>query len=233
MSARGSDLRGAPRPVVPSPGRPGAPDSSAALHDRLFRSLRTRIMHGAIVPGEALTLRGLAAEFGVSMTPAREAVRRLVAEGALSLSQSGRVSTPELSSDRIEELAAIRALLEPELSARALPRAHFALIERLETINEAVGASIAAGSPQGYIRANLDFHRTLYLRAQAPAMLAMVETVWLQLGPTMAKLYGKLNRTGPPRGHRLMIAALQAGDEPGLRLAVRADVTGGLRMLVA
>jgi DNA-binding GntR family transcriptional regulator len=39
-------------------------------------------------------------------------VRRLVSEGALFLSASGRVSTPELSNERIEELAAIRALLE-------------------------------------------------------------------------------------------------------------------------
>ena len=72
-------------------------------------------------PGQAMTLRGLGREFGVSMTPAREAVRRLVSEGALFLSASGRVSTPELSNERIEELAAIRALLEPELSSRALP----------------------------------------------------------------------------------------------------------------
>ncbi|MEV8465831.1 MULTISPECIES: GntR family transcriptional regulator [Meridianimarinicoccus] len=213
--------------------RAAQPESNTALHDRLYRTLRTRIMHGALVPGEALTLRGLGAEFGVSMTPAREAVRRLVAEGALTLSPSGRVSTPELSNERIEELASIRALLEPELSSRALPRAHPALIDRLEMINDQVAQAIAQRSAQGYIRTNLDFHRTLYLRAQAPAMLAMLETVWLQLGPTMAKLYGRLNRTEPPRGHRLIVAALRAGDEPGLRLALRSDVTQGLRMLLS
>lgn len=213
--------------------RAAQPDSNAALHDRLYRTLRTRIMHGALVPGEALTLRGLGAEFGVSMTPAREAVRRLVAEGALTLSPSGRVATPELSNDRIEELAAIRALLEPELSSRALPRAHPALIDRLETINEALAQAVVERSPQRYIQTNLEFHRTLYLRAQAPAMLAMLETVWLQLGPTMAKLYGRLSRNEPPRGHKLIVAALRAGDEPGLRLAVRSDVTQGLRLLVS
>ena len=74
-------------------------------------------------------------------------------------------------------------------------------------------------------------NRTLYLRAQAPAMLAMAETVWLQLGPTMRALYGRLRRTDPPQYHRLIIAALKAGDEPGLRLAVRSDVTQGLKML--
>lgn len=205
--------------------------AAPAAHDRVYRALRGQIMHGAIAPGQALTLRGIGKEFEVSMTPAREAVRRLVAEGALFLSNSGRVSTPELSNDRIEELAALRALLEVELASRALPRAHMALIERLNTINATITETVVNRDPVGYIRANLEFHRSLYLRAQAPAMLAMAETVWLQMGPTMRALYDRLGRREAPHFHRLIIAALKAGDEPGLRLAVRSDVTQGLRML--
>ena len=189
-------------------------------------------MHGEIDPGASLTLRGLATEFQVSMTPAREAVRRLVAEGALTLSSSGRVSTPELVNERIEELASIRALLEPELGSRALPRAHNTLIERLFSINSTVNQMVVKEDATGYVRANLEFHRTLYLRAQAPAMLAVLETVWLQSGPTMRSLYQRLQRHGAADNHNKIIAALKAGDEPGLRLAIRADVTQGLRMLL-
>jgi len=207
-------------------------DTNSIAHDRVYRTLRVQIMHGVLPPGEALTLRGVGKKFEVSMTPAREALRRLVAEGALSLSASGRVTTPELSNDRIEELAALRALLEPEMASRALPRAHIALIDRLQLINSAISEVIAKGDAIGYIRTNLEFHRTLYLRAQAPAMLAMVETVWLQLGPTMRVLYGRMQRAEVPQHHRSIVAALKAGDEPGLRLAVRTDVTQGLRMLV-
>jgi len=206
-------------------------DPLPTAHDRVYRTLRTRIMHGEMDPGQSLTLRGIGKDFGVSMTPAREAVRRLVAEGALTLSSSGRVSTPELSNDRIEELAALRALIETELASRALPRAYPALIERLGMINNTVSEAIVKGDGVAYIRTNLEFHRTLYLRAQAPAMLATAETVWLQLGPTMRSLYGKLNRTQAPKTHRLILAALRAVDEPGLRNAVRSDVTQGLRML--
>ena len=208
-------------------------DSTIPAHDRVYRHLRSRIMYGDLPPGQALTLRGIGKEFDVSMTPAREAVRRLAAEGALTMSTSGRISTPELSNERIEELAALRALIEVELVSRALPRAHMALIERLQTINGAVAEAVAHRDAVGYIRTNLEFHRTLYLRAQAPAMLAMAETVWLQMGPTMRALYGRLRRTEPPQFHRLIIAALRAGDEPGLRLAVRSDVTQGLRMLAS
>ncbi|WP_371809081.1 GntR family transcriptional regulator [Ruegeria sp. HKCCD5849] len=208
-------------------------ETQTATHDRVYRVLRSRIMHGEMAPGQALTLRGIGKEFGVSMTPAREAVRRLAAEGALFLSTSGRVSTPELTNDRIEELAALRALLEVELASRALPRAHIALIDRLQSINMTVAEMVTKRDAVGYIRSNLEFHRTLYLRAQAPAMLAIAETVWLQLGPTMRALYGRLRRTEPPHYHKLIIAALKAGDEPGLRLAVRSDVTQGLRLLVS
>jgi DNA-binding GntR family transcriptional regulator len=208
---------------------PRPADAALAAHDRIYRSLRQQIMHGELAPGQALTLRGLGKAYGVSMTPAREALRRLVAEGALMLSSSGRVATPELSQDRIEELAALRALIEPELASRALPRAHLALIDRLAAINTANAEAVAKQDAVAYIRTNLEFHRTLYLRAQAPAMLAIIETVWLQLGPTMRALYGRIAQNEPPRHHRMILAALRAGDDPALRLAVRTDVTQGLR----
>lgn len=219
-------------PIKPSePAVAVLPSQQGAVHDRVYRTLRSRIMFGEILPGVSMTLRGLGEEFGVSMTPAREAVRRLVAEGALMMSSSGRITTPELTNERIEELAALRAFIEVEFASRALPRAHMALIERLQAINGTVAEAVAHRDAVSYIRTNLEFHRTLYLRAQAPAMLAMTETVWLQMGPTMRALYGRLRRTEPPQYHRLIIAALRAGDEPGLRLAVRSDVTMGLRML--
>jgi DNA-binding GntR family transcriptional regulator len=45
-------------------------------------------------------------------------------------------------------------------------------------------------------------------------------------------VYGRLKRSEAPPHHRMILAALKAGDEPGLRLAVRADVTQGLRHLL-
>ncbi len=207
-------------------------EPNQAAHDYVYKALRTKIMHGEVLPATSMTLRGIAQDYSVSMTPAREALRRLIAEGALMLSPSGRVSTAELNHDRIEELAVMRSLIEVELASRALPRAHIALIDRLKTMNASVSQAIAAHDPVAYIKTNLEFHRMLYLRAQAPAMLAIAETVWLQLGPTMRSLYGKLNRKEPPHSHTAIIAALHAGDEPGLRLAVRSDVTHGLRHLL-
>ena len=58
------------------PITPRQTDPNAAAHERLYRTLRQQVMHGELPPGQAMTLRGLGKQFGVSMTPAREAVRR-------------------------------------------------------------------------------------------------------------------------------------------------------------
>ena len=205
---------------------------SIPVHETVYRNLRAEILVGSIKPGEVLTLRGLAKRFAVSVMPIREAVRRLTAEGALSISPSGRIFTPKLTNERIEELASVRALLEPELASKALPRVHNALIDRLVLINSTIDQMIAKKDANGYVRSNLEFHRTLYLRAQAPSTLALVETVWLQFVPTMRALYEEIPRNQAPNYHRKILSTLRVGDEPGLRLAVRADVTNGLRMLL-
>ena len=200
-------------------------------HEPLYRALRLRVMNGEIEPGEHLTLRGIAAAFNTSVMPAREAVRRLATEGALTLTTTGRIIAPDPTPDRIEELVAVRALLEPELAIRALPRIYPALVDRLGTINAGISGAVASGDVVGYIRGNLDFHRTIYLRARAPAMLALIETVWMQIGPAMRRLYGLQRRSDLGQHHRTILTALEAGDEGLLRVAVRTDVTQGLRML--
>ena len=62
---------------------PRPTDPNAAAHERLYRSLRQQVMHGELDPGQSMTLRGLGRSYGVSMTPAREAVRRLKPDGHL------------------------------------------------------------------------------------------------------------------------------------------------------
>ena len=209
-----------------------ARDPRIPAHERIYRELRNNVMYGAIKPSQHLTIRGVAKQFDASMTPAREALRKLSAEGALRSTYSGRYVANALAPDRVEELATLRSLLEPELASRALPRVHNALIERLQAINVTIEQRVARGETQYYIRGNLDFHRALYLRAQSPAMLALVETIWLQLGPTIRQLYDSQRRTPNTDMHRRIISALKAGDEPGLRLAIRSDVTGALRMIL-
>ena len=113
----------------------GRKDGNISVHDSVYKSLRDKILYGFLRPGESLTLRSLASEFKTSMTPVRDSVRRLTAEGALKISLSGRITIPVLTIERFNELLSIRSMIESELAFKALPRAHLALIDRLESIN--------------------------------------------------------------------------------------------------
>lgn len=73
----------------------------------------------------------------------------------------GGLPRPSFHPTASKSLQRSRALLEPELAARALPRAHFALIDRLATINAANAGAVARQDSVAYIRTNLEFHRTL------------------------------------------------------------------------
>ncbi len=207
-------------------------DNTLSVHEAVYRALRWQIMIGHVTPGKNLTLRGISALFKVSMTPVRESVRRLNAEGAIILSSSGRISVPELNNERIEELFVLRSLLEPELSSRALPRVHNALIERLTIINDLIDKLILKKDSIGYLQRNIEFHKTLYLRAQSPAILASLENVWLQLGPMTRRLYDKEIQNKNTFNHKKILSSLQSGDDTSLRLSIRTDVLSGLNMIL-
>ena len=202
------------------------------IYDTIYRSLRSKIMYGEIEPGKTLTIRGLATEFSVSMTPIRDATRRLVAEGALSMSTTGRISAPKMSEKRLRELLSLRLLLEPELCLRAIPRIHAALIGRLSTINKAIEVMIEAEDPNGYLKRNIELHKTIYLRAQAPTMLAVLETVLLQLGPTMKSVLNKNMQSLTIENHTNIISALSSGNFEKLIKFIRADITFDFEQLL-
>ena len=97
------------------------PTEDGPLHDRVYRRLRDALITGRIVPGRAVTLRGLAQSLGVSPMPVREAIRRVSAEGGLIVGANRRVWVPDMDADRFDELVRTRTLLEPEAAVRALP----------------------------------------------------------------------------------------------------------------
>lgn len=206
--------------------RDDSPDATPA-HERVYRTLRIRILDGEMAPGDGVTLRGLAESLGVSMTPAREAVRRLVAERALAMTPSGRVLTPLPDRAAMEELFRARTLLEPELAGRAAPRATPGDLARLKAIDLTIEAHLANGDAAGYVRANTAFHAHLYRLAAAPALLALVESVWLQTAPLMRRIYGLLGTARLTDHHEAALAALAARDAPALAEAIRADVAQG------
>src|SRR5215510_3945315 len=119
--------------TIALPARPNLSESVAS-------ALRRMIVDGRLGPGERINEVRLAAALGVSRTPLREALSRLVAEGALkSVARSGFYVCP-LTVEELEQIYPIRALLDPEalrLSGLAPPDR----IKRLGALNTKIGAA--------------------------------------------------------------------------------------------
>ena len=194
------------------------------IHNDIYRDLRIRLMSGEIDPGINFTIRGLASQFGVSMTPVRDATRRLIAEGALTMSYSGRITAPVLSKKRVEELLVLRTMLESELATRALPRVHDVLIDRMFRINTLIEEMLLKQCPIGYLKRKIEFNKALYIRAQAPIMLTLLETVWLQFGPTIGQLYKKDLEQQTSYYNRELIGYLRSKDQTKLVKTIKEDL---------
>ncbi|MCL4676447.1 MAG: GntR family transcriptional regulator, partial [Pararhodobacter sp.] len=154
-------------------------------HEATYRRLRDKMMFGDLAPGQKITLQGITADIGAGMTPVREAIRRLTAEGALTLHENRRISVARLTLSQLDELAFVRLSLEPELARRALTRMSVADIDTLALVDAAIDRAIGAGDVQGYLTGNYRFHFALYEAADAPVLLALTASLWLRFGPSL------------------------------------------------
>lgn len=208
------------------------PDRKIA-HEEAYLSLYNAIITGHLEPGKVLTIRGLAEQLGYSPMPVREAVRRLVALGALEMRSTRRISVAPMTEARFEEIWTSRTLLEPEIAARAMPHADKALIRKLQKIDDELSDTIERGNPDLYSLKNWEFHFALYEASQCPIMLRLIESVWLQFGPFQRLVTGRLGTSYLVDQHQAAIEALKRKDEAGLREAIRLDIQDGMQRMVS
>jgi DNA-binding GntR family transcriptional regulator len=115
------------------------------LSDRVHDYLRDRIISHEIAPGESIRQDALALELGVSKIPIREALSRLVESNMVeAMANRGFIATP-LSLDELEEVYALRLILEPELASRT---ATAATMQQREQVKAARDAVVSAGAGQ-------------------------------------------------------------------------------------
>lgn len=223
-----------------SNGETGGPAARpAAIHEEVYQRLRRAIISGQLEPGRALSVRGLAAEFGVSAMPAREAIRQLAAQGALEFTPTRRVAVARMSPEKLQELCDARLALEPVLAARALDAigddagAREKLADTLLAIDETLDKAIGQGDSAAYARLNSEFHFTLYETAKAPVYLGLVESLWLQTGPFMRVVIGRLGTAAlDDDKHKEIVAALREGAADKLETVIREDIMQGMSNIV-
>lgn len=117
--------------------------------------------------------------------PVRTALMQLVAAGALEELPNRSVRVPRLTRSRLKELFRIRELLEGMAARMACEHVTPKLIERLKQINETLLRAIAKRDIQACLKSNQAFHFTLYEASNSELLLPLIESLWLQCGPTM------------------------------------------------
>ena len=106
------------------------------LHNEIYESLRLSIIMGDFVPGQVFSTRGIADRFGTSLMPARDAMKRLVAERGLELLPNRSFCIPKMSRQRFQELLQVRMYLESVLTERACAVLSPEGLRSIESINE-------------------------------------------------------------------------------------------------
>ena len=209
-------------------GDAGGDGTALPAHERVYRQLRDMILFGALAPGQPVTIQGLTERLDAGMTPVREALRRLTAEGALDFQGNRRITVPVLDARAVDELTVARLALEPELAIRAAERIGADGIAELRAVDAALDTAIAAGDIPRYLKENHRFHARLNGHADAPILTGMVDTLWLRFGPSLRVICGRFGTQGLPDRHKDLIAALEGGPADAVGRAMADDVRQGM-----
>lgn len=202
----------------------------------VYHKIRFALMAGRYQPGEKVTIAQLTDSLGVSMTPVREALRRLAAERALEMNPNRSVTVPKLSLEDVLAVRQIREQLEgftTRLAARKITQAQQA---RLMRIGKDLEAARARGDARRIMLLNEKFHFMLYESAGIRVLTEIIATLWLQSAPTLNLLFrpeniGRYPLSEQNRHNHALLRALRVRDGRAAARAVVAEIVVGSRML--
>lgn len=145
--------------------------------DTAYDALRSRILSGDLAPGERLVEQTLAEELGLSRTPVREAIRRLLHEGFIEKGQGYSTRVADFHEEELAQLFEIRRRLECYAAGRAARMATETEIEELRRLSDQMAAHTPPKSQKDYeiiSAANTEFHRIIYEAARSPRLTALI-----------------------------------------------------------
>jgi len=194
--------------------------------------LRTAIMTGAVRPGEKISARSVAEATNVSFTPAREAINRLIAEGALELTGPKTVTVPILTRDALAQITKIRKSLEGLAAEIATENLSKADIDELEGIQKRYENTRTRARFQESLATNEQFHFKIYHACEMPRLTSIIESLWLQVGPSFNLLKPDGEPSGRPhRFHRDAIVGLRMRNGSHVCKSIQNDIEFGYERL--
>ena len=208
-----------------------AEDRKIPTHEVTYARLRDMILFGEMQPGQPVTIQGLTGDLDVGMTPVREAIRRLTAEGALLPQGNRRVTVPRLTPGLLDQIAFARLTIEPKLAELACANAPPDLMARLEALDRPINAAIKAQDVHSYLMHNHAFHFALYEASQAPVLVDMARSLWLRFGPSLRVVVARDGVLALPDLHIEALATLARRDAAGVAQAMQRDIAQGIEQV--
>jgi len=212
----------------------GARIHRQSVGQQAYSAILSSLKRSKLKPGQKLIARQVANDLGISVTPVRESLLRLVSENALIMDDRGTVMVPELSLERCKEIRGLRIMLEGEAAARAAERASEADIEQLEEIHRTYLATETDSAFEQALVENENFHFSLCRLAAAPVLFGLVENLWIQFGPVLSFLYSNGERPfhEDTHAHIKLIEALRNRNAEDARAAIARDIMIGGQAII-
>ncbi len=202
-----------------------------SLAEEVYDRLAYDLMTGALPPGTRLKIRDLADKMGVSVTPIRDAVLRLVNNGGLLFQSPRDIRVPLLERSRYLEIRTIRIELEGLAAERAAQFADSDDIAYLESILAENEEAMAARDHLRALRTNQKFHLALPEIADMATLRSLLENLWLQMGPLISSGYDAGGRVMIDH-HYTILEAIRMADGAAARAAIRNDIMIGGEVLL-
>lgn len=198
-----------------------------------YAVLRDRILGGKLAPGQVLQQRELAASLGISTTPLREALRRLMTEGLVELDSHRDARIPELRAEQAQDLLELRSALDPLAASLAAERRTTAdLAEMREALAD---LEPLPGRPTlEQLGAHRRFHRAVHTAAHNTLLATSLEQLWDQSDRyrLFALAGGHRSHDGDAaKEHRALVAAIadRDADEAGAIMRTHIGASLGAR----
>lgn len=191
--------------------------------DLVAAMLREMIVAGQLAPGAPLRQRDLAAQFDVSPTPIREALRRLESEGLVVGDPHRGVTVANPEEGAAADNYRIRAALEPLAAEMATERIDEDALAELEQINQEI-MRLPEGEPS-YREHNARFHFAIYQASGSPVLVSLIRMLWQSLPQRPAPARSLAESA---RQHAQILAAIRRRDSAGAAELTREHIRSAL-----
>lgn len=205
----------------------------------VYEQFKDLLISGSMMPGEQISLRGMAEALGVSVMPVREAVHRLAAEQALELAPNRHIRVPQMTVSQFREITSIRKNLEGLAAATAAVILKEDAIRQIVFWHDSFTEEISKEFPEGarVIMLNKELHFAIYRGAAMPMMMQLIEALWLRIGPILSyDLRSGSVRVGQRTAlthHSNLVDAILRHDSKAARESLEADIQSAADIIIS